>query len=72
MSRIIGGRNYLTPPEAAKEVGISRWTLNRWLAENEKRSGKVKILKDKVSGRRYIAEDSLRALLRNRFQETSI
>lgn len=71
MPREIEGRIYLTPPEAAKKVGISRWTLNRWLAAGASRK-RIKIMQDRVSGRKYIAEESLAALRRDRFQTTTI
>ena len=72
MPKQIAGKTYLTTPEAAKHVGISRWTLHRWLATRSRRNGAVKILRDRVSGRTYIAQESLRELQRHRFQPTSL
>ena len=73
MPREIDGKTYLTQPEAAKQVGVSRWTLNRWLAATKRsKKGSVQMLKDKVSGRTYIAKDSLAVLRSHRFEPTSV
>jgi hypothetical protein len=72
MPKEIAGKTYFTPPEAAKQVGISRWTLNRWLAAEGKPNGQIKILRDRVSGRIYIAKESLPYLVKHRYQPASL
>lgn len=71
-SKRIGNRTFISAPAAAKKIGISRWTMNRWLANRKTCiDDAIEVLKDSTSGRYYIASDSVEGLLAQRFQKVS-
>lgn len=49
--------NYLTIDEAAKEIGVSNWTISRWLKEG------------KLSGRVFIASTAVKKVKQARDQK---
>lgn len=63
MPKTIEGKTYFTASEAAQQAGVSRWTIKRWLADKDKRNGHIKIFKDKMNGRIYVDQESLRSLV---------
>lgn len=67
MPKVIGRTTYLTPPEAARQLGVSRATINRWLTTPDKLSVSVKVRRDPLSNRYYIAASSV-TVLQKRFQ----
>jgi predicted site-specific integrase-resolvase len=72
MSREIDGKTYLTPPEVARELGVSRWTLHRWLQSQKLADMNLEAVTDTFTGRLYIDKASLPKLPRKRFVATTL
>ena len=63
MPKHIGHDIFYSVPEAAKRIGVSRMTMLRWVTRGIKLDGiKVIVLRDPISNRYYIAEESVRKL----------
>jgi hypothetical protein len=70
----IGGETYYPLPEAAKQLGVSRMTMLRWVTQGIPINGvknDLKVLRDPISGHYYVAETSITHLA-NRFQEKPV
>ncbi len=76
MPKEINGRLFYTILEAAPMIGVSPWTVKKWLSKGKlnSKSGPlgacVEVIRDPMSGRYYIAAESV-GILANRFQTIS-
>ena len=61
MPKVVKGENCYTPGELAKQTGTSRWTIIRFLADDNRRNG-VRIIRDTENGRYYVPEQSVSKL----------
>lgn len=70
-AKIIGGKNYYSVPEAAKQVDVSRMTMLRWVTGRVPLNGlRIQAIRDPISGHYYVCEDSIKELVK-RFQPVS-
>lgn len=68
MPKCIKNKIYYSVPEAAKELGVTRTTMLRWVTRGVPNNGiTLEVLRDSVSRHYYIAEESV-ASLRDRFE----
>jgi hypothetical protein len=68
MPKQIGQEIYYALPEAARLLGVSRMTMLRWATKRIKTRGiTLRVLRDPVGNRYYIAKDSVGKLAK-RFQ----
>ena len=63
MCEIIGKERFLTVPEAARDVGVSRMTMYRWASRGKATQGeKLSVVKDRKTGHYLVAERSVHKL----------
>jgi predicted site-specific integrase-resolvase len=63
MPKLIEEEPYLSVPEAAQRVGVSRATMFRWASQQIRLNGsRIKVVQDPINKHYYVAERSVKKL----------